>query len=212
MGLRNKASQFILNIKGTFKWSINIVRYILVKNLWVWGEIFGSTDLGWVGSSQCFQLCASLGKGICWQMGRKNLSCAAREVLLKANAQSVPTYPMIFLKLSPLICRKLTSVVSNYWWGSSLDNHKIPWLRWEKLTHPRSQGGIGFRDFSLFNQAMLGKQGWRLRMRPGSLCAKVLHGKYFPNGDFLTATKRRRCSETWRSTLYGRDVLKKGLI
>jgi hypothetical protein len=71
---------------------------------------------------------------------------------------------------------------------------------------------MGFRDFSLFNQAMLGKQGWRLLMSPGSLCAKVLRGKYYPNGDFLTATKKRRSSETWRSILHGRVVLKKGLI
>jgi len=49
-------------------------------------------------------------------------------------------------------------------------------------------------------------------MRPSSLCARVLRGKYFPNGDFLTATKRRHCSETWRAILHGRDVLKKGLI
>jgi len=43
---------------------------------------------------------------------------------------------------------------------------------------------MGFRDFSLFNQAMLGKQGWRLITRPDSLCAKVLKGKYFPSSGF----------------------------
>lgn len=36
------------------------------------------------------------------------------------------------LKLSPVVCKKLTTAVSNFWWGSSLDNHKIHWLRWEK--------------------------------------------------------------------------------
>lgn len=71
---------------------------------------------------------------------------------------------------------------------------------------------MGFRDFSLFNQAMLGKQGWRLLTRPNSLCAKVMKGKYFPTGDFLLTTKRRQSSATWRSILYGRDVLQKGLI
>jgi len=58
---------------------------------------------------------------------------------------------------------------------------------------------------------MLGKQGWRLLMRPDSLCAKVLKGKYYPSGDFLSATKKRRSSATWRSILQGRDVLKRGL-
>lgn len=47
---------------------------------------------------------------------------------------------------------------------------------------------------------------------PDSLCAKVLKGKYFPNGDFLSATKKKHSSATWRSILHGRDVLKRGLI
>jgi hypothetical protein len=37
---------------------------------------------------------------------------------------------------------------------------------------------------------MLGKQGWRLMMNPNSLCAKVLKGKYYHQGDFLTAQKK----------------------
>jgi hypothetical protein len=59
---------------------------------------------------------------------------------------------------------------------------------------------------------MLGKQGWMLLVRPDSLCAKVLKGKYYPFCDFLSATKKRRSSATWRSILHGRDVLKRGLI
>lgn len=65
---------------------------------------------------------------------------------------------------------------------------------------------------SLFNKAMLGKQGWRLLTRPDALCSRVLKGKYFPNSDFLGATRKRRSSETWRAILYGRDVLNRGII
>ena len=151
-------------------------------------------------------------RGMIGGWAEKSLSCAAREVLLKSNAQSVPTYAMSCFKLSPMVCKKLTSAVSNYWWGSSLDNHKLHWLRWEKLTRAKAEGGIGFRDFPLFNKAMLGKQGWRLITRPDSLCARVLKGKYYPNSDFLSATRKRRCSATWRSILHGRDILARGLI
>ena len=45
-----------------------------------------------------------------------------------------------------------------------------------------------------------------------SLCAKVLKGKYYADGDFLNATKKRKSSETWQAILYGRDALVKGLI
>jgi hypothetical protein len=65
---------------------------------------------------------------------------------------------------------------------------------------------------ALFNQAMLGKQGWRLLSRSQALCLRILKGKYFPNSDFLVATRRKKSSETWRAILHGREVLKKGLI
>jgi len=140
------------------------------------------------------------------------LSCAGREVLLKANAQAVPTYPMSCFKLPAPICNKMRTYISNFWWGSSIDSHKIHWQRWTKLTRSKGKSGLGFRDMPLFNQAMLGKQGWRLLMRPDSLCAKVLKGKYYADGDFLNATKKRKTSETWRAILYCRDALVKGLI
>ena len=71
---------------------------------------------------------------------------------------------------------------------------------------------MGFRDLPLFNQAMLGKQGWRLIMKPDSLCAKVLKGKYFPACSFLDATRKKKSSETWRAILFGREARVKGLI
>jgi hypothetical protein len=140
------------------------------------------------------------------------LSCAGREVLINSIAQAVPTYPMSCFKLPSPICKKMTTYISNYWWGSSIDNHKIHWLKWEKLTEPKLEGGMGFRDTVLFHQALLGKKGWRLLFRPQALCSRVLKGKYFPNTDFLVATRWKKSSETWRAILHGWEVLKKGLI
>uniref|UniRef100_A0A0A8ZAR8 Reverse transcriptase zinc-binding domain-containing protein n=1 Tax=Arundo donax TaxID=35708 RepID=A0A0A8ZAR8_ARUDO len=45
-----------------------------------------------------------------------------------------------------------------------------------------------------------------------SLCAWVLKGKYYPNGEFLTATKKKHASHTWRAILTGRNALSYGLI
>ena len=108
--------------------------------------------------------------------GEKSSSCAGREVILKSNAQVVPTYPMSCFKLPANMCKKMRTYISNYWWGSSIDSHKIHWQRWSKLTRTKDDDGIDFRDLPLFNQALLGKQGWRLMMRPDSLCARVLKG------------------------------------
>jgi len=71
---------------------------------------------------------------------------------------------------------------------------------------------MGFRDIKLFNLAMLGKQGWRLMTSPDTLCSRVLKGKYFPHGDFLSARNKRNSSHTWRAILAGRKALQCGLI
>lgn len=144
--------------------------------------------------------------------GGNLLSCAGREVLIKANAQAVPTYPMSCFKLPAPICKKMTTYISNYWWGSSIDNHKIHWLKWNKMTDSKMQGGMGFRDMPMFNQAMFGKQGWRLLPRPDALCTRVFKGKYYPYSDFLAANRKRKSSETWKALRHGREVLKKGLV
>jgi hypothetical protein len=65
------------------------------------------------------------------------------------------------------------------------DGHKkLDSRSWEWLSTPKSLGGLGYRDMVLFNQAMLGRQCWRLLPEPLSLCARVLKGRYFPYGDF----------------------------
>ncbi|GJN37087.1 hypothetical protein PR202_gb26009 [Eleusine coracana subsp. coracana] len=142
----------------------------------------------------------------------RQMSCAAREVQLKSIAQAVPTYSMSCFKLPAKLCQRITTYISNYWWGSSLDNHRIHWLQWPKLTKAKGNGGMGFREMKLFNQALLGKQGWRLVTNPDSLCSKVLKGKYYPNSDFLSATRRKRSTVTWRAILHGRDILSSGMI
>jgi hypothetical protein len=73
-------------------------------------------------------------------------------------------------------------------------------------------GGMGFRDLRNFNIAMLGKQGWRLLAKPESLCARVLKGRYYHDSDFLTSTRKKHASHTWRAIMSGREVLAQGLI
>jgi hypothetical protein len=71
---------------------------------------------------------------------------------------------------------------------------------------------MGFRNFEVFNQALLAKQAWRLLTVPNSLCARVLKARYFKHSDILHAGCPGGGSFSWRSILHGRDLLKNGLI
>jgi hypothetical protein len=82
---------------------------------------------------------------------------------------------------------------------------------WEWLSAPKTLGGLGFCDLVLFNQAMLARQCWRLIRDPSSLCARVLKGRYYRGCDFWEAPKPRSSSYTWRSILFGKELLQQGL-
>jgi hypothetical protein len=55
----------------------------------------------------------------------KHLSGAAREVLIKAVCQAIPTYSMSYFELSKKMCKKITSVIASYWWGGDKLKRKI---------------------------------------------------------------------------------------
>ncbi|KAJ0258883.1 Ribonuclease H domain-containing protein [Hirschfeldia incana] len=84
----------------------------------------------------------------------------------------------------------------------------MAWVSWDSLAKPKSIGGLGMKDFEIFNDALLAKSGWRLLNHPDCLLGKVLKGKYFPDTDFLLATEASSMSHGWKSVLIGRSLLK----
>jgi len=142
----------------------------------------------------------------------RSLSRAGKEILLKSVAQSIPNYVMSCFQLPNGICDKMRAIISNHWWGFEGGKKKMHWRSWDWLTTPKFMGGMGFRDMKIFNQAMLAKQGWRLIIEPDSLCAKVLKGRYHPKCSFLESGPTRSCSFTWRSLMFGKRLLERGIL
>jgi hypothetical protein len=105
------------------------------------------------------------------------------------------------------ICEKIQTPISNFRWGVEDGRRKLHWKSWRWLSAPKNLGGMGFREMALFNQAMLGKQCWRLLTVPNSLCARVMKGRYFPQRDFWTANCPRSASFAWRSIMHGKELL-----
>ncbi|KAK4438731.1 putative mitochondrial protein [Sesamum alatum] len=67
------------------------------------------------------------------------------------------------------------------------------------MSKPKSVGGVGFRNLSTFNDALLAKKAWRLIQNPNSLVSRVFEAKYFPRTEFFHAKLGSRPSLSWRS-------------
>ena len=142
----------------------------------------------------------------------KALSQGGKEILLKSICLALPIYAMICFKLPKDTCERMTSAMIQFWWSSGNNKSKIAWVAWQKLCKSKEVGGLGFHDLEKFNQALLGKQAWRLWSSPNSLLAQILKHRYHKNCNFLDSSVGTRPSYAWRSILHGRELLAKGLL
>lgn len=139
------------------------------------------------------------------------LSTAGKKILLKSVALAIPVYAMNYFKLPKTICDEINGVLSNFWWGTKNGKRKMAWVSWKRMALSKKQGGLGFGDLNYFNSALLGKQAWRILHSPESLPHRVLKCRYFPDNEFIDATRGTKPSYGWSSILHGRDLLTKVL-
>lgn len=133
-------------------------------------------------------------------------------MLLKSVALALPFYGMSCFRLTKHQCQKITSAMSNFWWNECEDKQKMHWVSWEKICKSKAQGGLGFRDIGRFNQALLAKKAWRLLDVPTSLLARVYKARYYSQKKNLEATTGYRPSYAWRSIIFGKELLERGLM
>ena len=140
----------------------------------------------------------------------KLLSQAGKEIMIKAVVQSIPTYSMNVFRLPIGLLKDIEAMIRKFWWGCSENSRKIHWVKWETLCSSKSIGGMGFRDLRMFNDAMLGKQVWRLFHDRTSLAYKVFRAKYFPSSNIFDAVASPVCSFAWRSIIQAREGVLRG--
>lgn len=142
----------------------------------------------------------------------KNLSQAGREVPIKSIGQAIPSYAMSIFKLPKSVSNCIHRDLANCWWGRNHGKNKLHWCSWDHMCKAKGEGGMNFWDISLFNDALLAKQSWRLWSEPESMLSIIIKQKYYPKTSVLDATVGANASYIWKSICEAKYILNQGLV
>lgn len=142
----------------------------------------------------------------------KILSRAGKAVLLRSVAQTIPSYTMSCFLIPKTLCQEIKRMMNAFWWKTTSSNSKgVKWLSWSRMSMSKEKGGLRFRDLHGFNLSLLGKQCWNLVKNPGSLLARMLKARYYPNCNLLQAGRTGGSSYTWSGIWEAKENIKGGL-
>lgn len=94
------------------------------------------------------------------------------------------------------ITSRINAIQRDFWWGKHTNSKGIYIKSNDLLCKPIELGGLGFKEASKVNRAMVSKIAWRIVSNPDNLCTKILKDKYLKTG-FLQANNKDKSSWIW---------------
>ncbi|XP_074271598.1 uncharacterized protein LOC141595532 [Silene latifolia] len=102
-------------------------------------------------------------------MGSRKLSYAGRVVLIKAVLSTLHGYWARIFILSKMVI----SICRRYLWHGVVQKESPALVSWANICQPKKQGGLGLKDFHVWNLATVGKYAWWVATQGRSFMGKM---------------------------------------
>ena len=90
---------------------------------------------------------------------------------------------MAIMLLPTKSVNEITALVRKFFWRK-LDKHRfMSMIAWSKICMPWDEGGLGVRDITIFNEALIMKVVWQIASNSDRLWVAVVRAKYCARGD-----------------------------
>ncbi|KAF7835780.1 ribonuclease H [Senna tora] len=126
------------------------------------------------------------------------LSQSGRLTLIQSVLQSSPIYQLSVMHMPNKYADKIDALSTNFYWGHNSNKAPIHLASRKKIFRSKDKGGLGLRQTSLFNKALLAKQVWRIVSQPTSIYSKWACAKYFKCNLESPPKKTTQPSAIWK--------------
>ncbi|XP_074300756.1 uncharacterized protein LOC141632073 [Silene latifolia] len=129
-------------------------------------------------------------------LGAKKLSYAGRVVLINSVLNTLYNY----------------WAAMNFLWDSSTEYHRVPLVGWDKVTRPKTEGGLGIKKAEVWNLASVGKLVNWIYTKPDRLWIKWVDSIYLKGANWQDYTPPADSTWTWKSICKVKNKIKNGFI
>ncbi|KAL2905820.1 LINE-1 reverse transcriptase-like protein [Bienertia sinuspersici] len=106
------------------------------------------------------------------------LSPAARSILINSILVALAAHIMSVYLLAQKVLKRINSTITKFYWGGNGQTKPIYWKNRDTLELKKEEGGLGLRNLTSLNQALLFRQVWRISKNPHTLASRVIGHKY----------------------------------
>lgn len=138
----------------------------------------------------------------------KLLNRAGRVALASSVLTAIPSYYMQISWLPQSVCNQIDKISRDFIWKGA-QNKGVNLVNWQKVSLPKSHGGLGIRTAREANTSLLGKLVWDVQQDRDKLWVQLLRNRYNVKGSFLTSGNKAG-SPTWSAITKANDILKGG--
>lgn len=136
----------------------------------------------------------------------KALSFAGRKQLLSSVIYgSINFWTSAFL-LPKGCLKQIQSLCKKFLWSGKITGNANVKIAWTTVCQPKREGGLGLRDFGLWNKTLCLKLIWRLFDNADSLWAEWIKENRMGSRNFWEIDETKATSWTWRSLLQLRPL------
>jgi hypothetical protein len=115
----------------------------------------------------------------------KHLTFGGKHILTNSCLSSIPIYCMGFYYLQDGVHKQMDSIRAKFLWQGANGNFKYHMAKWEMVTRPKDQGGLGVINTRTMKDCLLVKWIWRIFQEPDELWFKLVKAKYMSEGSFF---------------------------